>query len=566
MPQVDVEEIIETKKKRNAIIIGGGPVGLAAALTLAKAPHSFDVTVYEATPDDSPSSTRIFDPTKAYSYLINARGQKFTSGGKHNRYFPEIQTFIESMGVPLGGAFAVVPWDPKKAIPKSSNTIMPFSDKRKKINPYWIPRHSLINIMHDVIEMYNSNKTLAGNDMGTIEYFSGIKCVDVKASEEHTSEVNSSSVLVTLQNTVNGTESLESCQLLVGADGIDSKVRDCLSRGNEAFQSWPRFKGNKFNVKKWVSPSTGLRIKALQFPPGFQIKDSDGSMFITEGEAAYAMRPKNTSPLKYLSLGLLPTTVKDSPRPGLIITRPKNDFWKITDGEEMRQYFQKQFPRMDFRKGEGIISDQEWERFAVAQGTRFPHCQYSPGLQASSGNDDEDSSTIDNSKECGIVLVGDAVHSFPPDIGQGINAGLTDVVALDHALRGENVLTGQQMKKYSKIPRLSTALKNYEREREPETRSLIRLARFGAPYQYGQSLRFDRLRTKLWFMNVILRTVLNKLTFGLIPKAAFFSASNPDMSYRKVMRRADSTTALLSLPLLFYAITWMVKKFKFVTI
>ena len=30
--------------------------------------------------------------------------------------------------------------------------------------------------------------------------------------------------------------------------------------------------------------------------------------------------------------------------------------------------------------------------------------------------------------ECGIVLLGDAAHSFSPDIGKGINVGLMDVV------------------------------------------------------------------------------------------------------------------------------------------
>lgn len=49
-----------------------------------------------------------------------------------------------------------------------------------------------------------------------------------------------------------------------------------------------------------------------------------------------------------------------------------------------------------------VQDEKEWERFAKAEGTYFPPCQYCPGLQASSPTGD-----------AGIVLVGDAIHAFP---------------------------------------------------------------------------------------------------------------------------------------------------------
>jgi hypothetical protein len=36
-------------------------------------------------------------------------------------------------------------------------------------------------------------------------------------------------------------------------------------------------------------------------------------------------------------------------------------------------------------------------------------------------------------------------HAFPPDIGEGVNAGLLDVIALDRALRGLYILTGKSL-------------------------------------------------------------------------------------------------------------------------
>jgi len=33
-----------------------------------------------------------------------------------------------------------------------------------------------------------------------------------------------------------------------------------------------------------------------------------------------------------------------------------------------------------------------------------------------------------------VLLLGDAAHSFPPDIGQGVNAALADVCTLEECL------------------------------------------------------------------------------------------------------------------------------------
>ena len=66
---------------------------------------------------------------------------------------------------------------------------------------------------------------------------------------------------------------------------------------------------------------------------------------------------------------------------------------------------------------------------------------------------------------CGVALLGDALHAFPPDIGQGINAGLSNAVAFDRALQGKDVIAGKD----GQTPEnLGAALKEYERVQGPE--------------------------------------------------------------------------------------------------
>lgn len=152
-----------------------------------------------------------------------------------------------------------------------------------------------------------------------------------------------------------------------------------------------------------------------------------------------------------------------------------------------------------------------------------------------------------------ICQKGDSVHAFPPDIGQGINAGLTDVEALDRALLGQDLITGEQG---TPPATLGDALKTYEKVHSPEVAAVIRLARFGSPYQYKQPLYKDRVGRFFWTANVAFRMLLNKLSFGLIPNASILLVQNTNLTYRQVMRRADLTTA--GITTFFAAILWKV--------
>lgn len=60
------------KNKRSAVIIGGGPVGLAASLMLEKCGWN-DIKIIEK------RSSNFFESSKAYLYLVDRRGQRCTN-------------------------------------------------------------------------------------------------------------------------------------------------------------------------------------------------------------------------------------------------------------------------------------------------------------------------------------------------------------------------------------------------------------------------------------------------------------------------------------------------------
>jgi len=79
-----------------------------------------------------------------------------------------------------------------------------------------------------------------------------------------------------------------------------------------------------------------------------------------------------------------------------------------------------------------------------------------------------------------------------------------------------------------------------------QTRALIRIARFGAPYQYNQPLLRDKIGKFVHTTNLVLRLLLNKMTFGMFPKPMILSVTmDSDLTFRQVARRADLGTAAL---------------------
>lgn len=94
------------KHRDKAIIVGGGPVGLASAIMLAN--RGYDVSIFEATTADEINT---FNPSSAYLYNINTRGQTFT------KVFPKLhKKLVERSVGSMEVQFMIVPGDTSKKI------------------------------------------------------------------------------------------------------------------------------------------------------------------------------------------------------------------------------------------------------------------------------------------------------------------------------------------------------------------------------------------------------------------------------------------------------------------
>ena len=100
------------------------------------------------------------------------------------------------------------------------------------------------------------------------------------------------------------------------------------------------------------------------------------------------------------------------------------------------------FPQLPIRK---IVSEEEADAFAKERGGRFPDPQFSPRLQLS-----------EPGSKAKAVLVGDAIHAFPPDLGQGVNSALEDVVEFENSL--DKRMSGDLGHKTEKERHISEAL------------------------------------------------------------------------------------------------------------
>ena len=216
---------------KQAVVVGGGPVGLATALTLSNPPHCYDVTVLEQ------ASVEQYDPTKAYLYNVNPRGQVWM---KEN--FPGALEKLQERGS-LGSMsrITIVPAEPDKPIPqqktlgrydtnknnpldKDEQALVALKEKEEETvngakldsRSFWVPRHSMICLLEDEIQEQQAKKDPS---LGCIVLKKGRKFANLQPNPNQDGTLQ-----VTCQDLETGAMEDYSGTLIVAADGFKSAV------------------------------------------------------------------------------------------------------------------------------------------------------------------------------------------------------------------------------------------------------------------------------------------------------------------------------------------------------
>ncbi len=470
---------------RNVLIVGGGPAGLATALMLAKRGWK-NITVLEKC-----AAADYYEPDKSFNYLIDGRGQKLTE-------FLGLTHQLSKISVPNTEFYLtrIKPNGSRKTLK------LPMVDPNRK-TAYWIPRRAFILLLYQEIER---------NWQDCITVLFKTKCVEINKTAIN----NAQEKLEIVAHAENSSIVRFDPDLLVGCDGISSIVRNTL-------KAWDKSTSDRFELKRFPSPSSGLRYKVLSLPPNFPLDHSGKEHAVCN--MAYAIRGAFRDRKRSVSLGLLPLQNPDESRTANIITRPDYEIWQLKNTEEVYEFLEKAFPQLPMRQ---IVSPEEAERFAKSEGGYFPTPQYCSGLHLLLRPEQASKGMGNQSSTAGVVLLGDAIHCFPPDIGQGVNSALEDVYVLNEVLSRSD-------------DDLSLALPLYESLRFPDVKALVRLAQIGFPWQYNQA----PLRRWLWNVNFFLRLLLSRLLPYVFSPPAFFLIQNHQLSYQAILVKVQRTTQTL---------------------
>ncbi|KAG8460731.1 hypothetical protein KFE25_010786 [Diacronema lutheri] len=518
----------------DVVVVGAGPTGLAAALELRA--RGARVAIVDKAP--SPGA---FDAERAFLYNVDGRGQ----------------AVLDSLGLLPALLAASVSQEEFRisivtdsAEPVSAPVALPTVDmeQRRRTPAQWIPRATLVELMDAAVAATVEQRS----GPPAVERIYGYELQSITLARKEAAGGGGASGgdggarepplwSVRLRRSSAGEERTDGAldleaALVVGADGLGSAVRAQLA----ALTAGVRARGGAgtgrggFRVVRRRCASAGLRYKVLALPPAFRL--SRRSSQLAQPSVAYSIRSAHSA-RRPVRAGLLPLRTDEAGRTANFITAHDHPLWEQRTPEQIDAYLRDTFPHVPLDAAH--IGAAELARFARSAGGHFPqpqHCTDAALVPTGAAG-------------CAAVLAGDALHAFPPDLGQGVNAGLQDVGALAAQLDAHAVRFGAADGRAQPRPPagLAAAAVAYGAARAPEAAALTRLVQLGYPFQYSQEKFLGKARQAWWALNLLLRLRLSKLAPALFHPQIFTLVQNPALRYTEILARANVTTRNLQL-------------------
>lgn len=447
--------------KRSVFIGGGGPSGLAAALLFLQLGWE-EIVLAEAR-----TSPKDFEKNRAFNYLIDARGQKLLRrlGIRERMHGCGVENtdFTATTIHPDGKVSVATP---------------PIIDPERP-PAFWSTRAMLLTMLYDAIMERNDGRItlLYDHKVAGVSEADGGARVHVAAPD--------------------GSEKTFKPDLILACDGLSSVLRKSV----EALPAVPQ---GHFAMTKHPSISAELQYKVLNLPPQFEA--NDGALKITDNTMTYIIASSFKDARRACAMFSFPVT-PGHPRTVNLIREQDHVLWTFTKAEELIDYLVEAFPQVDMR---GLISMEEAQGFVDMKPGRFPIAQYARNLNARLGTTD-------------FLLIGDAGHAFPPDLGLGVNSALEDLHQLADYLLEE--------------PDHGAAVSAYAKARQPESAALVRLVQTVFPEQYNTR----PWAMRKWIAGFLARRVLHPIIPSVIDKPAFLLTQNPDLGFVEIERKKLKT-------------------------